>query len=339
MRCPNHLRKEVSGYCSVCAAFMCEECLKEHEGQLYCPKHFKPFQQEAEKQAERARVRQRHSRHKLVVHYLDGRIAKGISMAMNVRDSGFHLECVDNSGATIEQTEKVRFKDVKAVFNVRSFDGKADKNESHPDYTPGGSRVIVVFKDGEEMPGVTLNPYDPDDDRFYLIPEDTSSNNINVLVEATAVEGVYDPQEYEDIKRRKEEEKARQKQQEQAAAIENDVEIGQEESMGDFYFQTHNYKGAVGEYKKALNASPNSPRLKRKVVVSYINVGIQHIKDRDYLKAMECMDRALELEPDNPHALKKAKQLQKVIKKTQRRMEEYNRQKQRAQGGIDDFDL
>lgn len=341
MRCPNHLRKEVAGYCCICAAFMCEDCLTTHEGQLYCPKHYKPFAQEKARAEVSREVRKRHGRHKLVVHFLDGRIEKGICMVMNVKDSGFHLECVDERGATVGRTEKVRFKDLKAVFNVHSFDGKTDKPEHHPDYAPGGSKVTVVFKDGEEMPGTTMNPYDPDDPRFYLLPEDVKSNNITVLVEATAVQGVYTAEELAEFKKAKE----RKERQEQAkiaqAEQQESAELSQEESMGDFYFETHNYTGALEQYRISMNSAPNSRRIRKKYVISAINVGIQYIKSRDYLNALKYMKLALEVEPDNPHAIKKSKQLEKVIKKTQRRMEEYARQKEqmRATTPPPDFDL
>ena len=70
-----------------------------------------------------------------------------------------------------------------------------------------------------------------------------------------------------------------------------------------------------------------SVRLNKKIVVSLINIGIQYIKSRDYPVALEYMDRALERDPNNPHAKKKTKQLRKVIEKTQRQMREYHEQR------------
>ncbi|MCH7910014.1 MAG: hypothetical protein IIB38_10400 [Candidatus Hydrogenedentes bacterium] len=59
------------------------------------------------------------------------------------------------------------------------------------------------------------------------------------------------------------------------------------------------------------------------MVVSTINAGIGFIKSRDYPDALKYMERALEIDPGNHHAEKKAKQLRKVIEKTQRRMKAY----------------
>ena len=77
--------------------------------------------------------------------------------------------------------------------------------------------------------------------------------------------------------------------------------------MGDFYFEQRNYQPAFEQYSLALEKHPDSGRNRRKAVVSAVNVGIGFIKTRDYPDALRWMDVALGIDPENPHAMKKAK--------------------------------
>ena len=158
-----------------------------------------------------------------------------------------------------------------------------------------------------------------------MIPVDAGSNNITILIEAAAVEAVYTPEEYAQLEVKKPAEK------ESVALVTKDTTgIGQEESMGDFYFETRTYGTALEQYLLALRSHPDSQRLKTKVAVASINIGIQHIKKREYPKALACMEIALDNDPNNIHAKKKAKQLQKIIEKTERRMRAYAKQSERG---------
>ena len=326
MKCPNHLRTEAAGYCCVCGTFFCEACLTRHEGQVYCKRHYKPIAQKMERAQKHEEVKKRHGRHNLVVRYVDGRIEKGICFMLNPESSGFTLECVNAQGATLDKTVRIRFSELKALFTVKSFDGKFDKNERYSEYTPGGSNVFVKFKDGEVIEGATLQAYNPDATRFYMIPIDAKSNNITILIEGAAVEAVYTPEEYAQLEAKKP-----AKNEESVAPVTKDTTgIGQEESMGDFYFETRTYGTAQEQYLLALRSHPDSQRLKTKVAVASINIGIQHIKKREYPKALACMETALDSDPTNIHAKKKAKQLQKIIEKTERRMRAYAKQSERG---------
>ena len=200
-----------------------------------------------------------------------------------------------------------------------------------------------------------MHAYVPGHPRFYMIPSDRNSKFINVLVEAAAVERVFSPDEYREYAKQEKEARRQRKEAARAAASgvategggdmdsdsvilntpsEPEAALSQEESMGDFYFETHNYPGALEQYELARAAFPNSVRLRRKVVVATVNIGIQYIKSREYPQALVYMEQALELEPKNPHAKKKAKQLRKVIEKTEKRMREYY--EQQAKGGNGD---
>jgi len=330
MKCPNHLTRNAAGYCSVCGTFFCEDCLHHHEGNTYCPKHYKPIEEKLDQGKRTEEARKRHGRHHLVVHYRDGRHVQGTSRSLSLREAGFFLECEDDRGISTGESIRISFDELKMICNVKSYDGKFDRHEQYQEYAPGGSRVVVKFMDGEVAEGITLQAFNPNAPRFYLIPQDPESNNINILVESAAVEKTFTPDEFRAyVQQRKEAKKA---QRSQEIVAEKEAELGQHESMGDFYFETHNYDGALSEYKLARKEFPDSSRVRKKIVVATVNIGIQHIKAREYPKALEYMRKALELDPENPHALKKTKQLNHIIKKTERRMREYQEQRQRQQG-------
>lgn len=346
MKCPNHLLTDVAGYCAVCGMFACESCLTVHEGNKYCSRHYKPIADKLKADAQSVEVRKKHGRQHLVVHYANGKTAQGISRSMNTREAGFFLEIEDSKGILTGDTERIQFGDIKYIANVKSYSGKFDPADQHPEYNATGSPVVVRFRDGEVLDGTTMHNYVPNEPRFYLIPHDPMSNNINILIEQSAIERVFTPEEYETEKSLAKEQKAQRRKNDsdlrrRAADSESvddmaddaipEPELSQEESMGDFYFETHNYPSALEQYVMARNKAPHSVRLRKKVTVSTLNIGIQYIKSREFPKALEYMEQALVLDPKNPHAKKKAKQLRKTIEKTERRMREYYADQERKQ--------
>jgi hypothetical protein len=217
-------------------------------------------ERQAREERQKLREKKRHQRQRLVVRYLDGRTVYGVSFALNPREPGFHLDETDPNGVTTGESIQVDFSDLKAVFYVKSFDGKYDKNETHREWAPEGTEVVVEFTDGEAIHGNTQHPYNPRDVRFYLIPLEDDTNNISILVEGSAVKGVYPPSEY---KAKKAQERAERKQQEGA-------DVTQEETMGDFYFETRNYKSAQEQYEKALEQFPQSRRLAQEETCGFL---------------------------------------------------------------------
>ncbi len=320
MKCPNHLLRNAAGYCCVCGSFFCEDCLTRHEGNLYCPKHYKPIAAKHEEELKRAESRKRHARHALIAYFKDGHREQGVCHAMNIREPGFHLSCEDDRGATTGKTARIRFADLRCVANVKSYTGKFDKSQPQEEHTQGGTEVVVEFEDGEVIDGRTVHVFDPDAPRFYLIPKDPNSNYINVLVERSALSGIYSPDEWASRKAAAENKRRQLKAEGQVVGS---TPTSQEETMGDFYFEQHNYTGALEQYRVAARRAPDSPRLKKKSLAATLNIGIGHVKRRDYPKALEWMEKALEIDPDNDAAVRKAKQLRKIIEKTTRRMQAY----------------
>jgi tetratricopeptide (TPR) repeat protein len=262
------------------------------------------YLQKRQEQAKRRQTRQR-----LVVRYADGRTEYGVCFALNPKEGSFHLDLTDKDGVTTGKTKQIRYADLKAVFYVKSFDGKFDKGVRFHEWAAEGNELIVEFKDGEVIRGLSVHHYDPDEPRFYLVPKDPATNNISILIERAAVAHTYTPEEYE--ARRAEKLEARK-------ATEAAAELTQEETLGDFYFETRNYAGALEQYTLAAKKFPQSGRIRRKMLAAQFNIGVQHIKRREYAQAMAAMQKVLHMDPRNAHAQKKVAQLQRILERGQR---------------------
>ena len=121
----------------------------------------------------------------VVAHFKDGRILKGTSLAVDPSKPGFPLR--PKTGKAVD----VSFKDLKALFFVRSFEGDAAHNDSSEPApgdprTKGSTLVKLEFDDGEVLTGL-VNAYPPIKQFFYMNPADYSSNNIRILVNRGAV--------------------------------------------------------------------------------------------------------------------------------------------------------
>ncbi len=271
---------------------------------------FSRFQEErAQRQQEETRkledARKKHTRILLVVGFRDGRRERGVTFALNPRDAGFYLDLANEDGATTGKTLNVRFSELKAVFYVKSFDGKFSRSRQYRELSPEGPPLVAEFFDGEIIKGTALHPFSPDEPRFTLVPEELN-NNISILVERAALKGLYSPDEY----RQRKEAEARQQ-------IENQggTDLSQEETLADFQSEARNYEQAYELYRAALRKFPSSMRLRKKVVYTQYNIGIQYIKRRDYMQALRWMEEVLKADPRNSHAQKKVLQLRKVVER------------------------
>lgn len=310
MKCQFHPRSDIVGYCHVCGAFGCQECMVRHEGILYCQRHYRPIAQRLEEEKKQESARHKHIRQRLVVRFSDGRLVYGYCLALNPKEHGFHLEIADKVGGVgVGQTTPIRFSDLKAVFFVKSFDGNFDKSLRYREWSPEGNQMVVEFKDGEVIRGSTLHRYEPTDGRFYMIPDDPGSNNISILIESSSVAAVYTPQEYE----------ARQHEKKlEIMSAPQGADLSQEETLGDFDFETRNYHAALEKYQAAQKKFPQSSRIRRKILASQYNIGVQHVKRREFAMALEWMQKVLKADPENAHAKKKMIQLRRILDKSAR---------------------
>ena len=121
--------------------------------------------------------------HIMVLHFLDGKIMKGWGSLISPFDK--IMEFQDLSG----EVHIVDLSKIKGAFYVKSFEGSRKKGKPvEATWLPKGERIKVVFKDGEEMEGISQIPEDFKNlQGFYLVPCDASSNNYRVFVNILAV--------------------------------------------------------------------------------------------------------------------------------------------------------
>lgn len=257
---------------------------------------------EREEKRRHHEAKKRHARHSLVVRMKDGSVKYGVAFRFNHRDEKFHLDCCDKDGHTLEERIEVPFSEVKAVFNVKSYTGKFNPEHFQPLQAEGGN-FVVEFQDGEVVKGRTTQPQAERHPRFFLIPDDETSNNISILVERSAVAFIGSPEEYAE----------RRRQQKQATVEENASPPTQAETTGDFYFEMRDYDQALPHYLQAANEAGESRRLKKKLLATHYNIGVRFLKRRDYPTALQSMEAVLAIDPRNEHARKKYTKLKKII--------------------------
>jgi hypothetical protein len=117
---------------------------------------------------------------KVVARFADGRLVKGISLNVDTTKPSCHVRTADGT------MHEVRFAELKALFFVKSLDGDPSHNESstvsESDPRVRGSHVIEFrFRDGERLVALA-NRYPPLGVLFFVVPADTRSNNIRILV-------------------------------------------------------------------------------------------------------------------------------------------------------------
>jgi hypothetical protein len=127
---------------------------------------------------------------KIVIHYQDGKLLKGITNDFFPDKDIFHLIPADAPSGTIPII--VSISELKAVFFVKQFYGNSrhdDIKEFDPAKNLIGRRLKVTFKDGELMVGVTTG-YDHGRPGFFITPADPQSNIERCFVVTKATKDV-----------------------------------------------------------------------------------------------------------------------------------------------------
>ena len=124
----------------------------------------------------------------IVARYIDGRTIKGTSLDVAQDRSNCHVRTAE--GAMVE----VEFTDLKALFFVKSLDGNAKHVEGNTvaptDPRLRGAKLVEVkFQDGEAIVGLSMR-WPPNKPFFFLVPVDSKSNNIRILVNHAQVESL-----------------------------------------------------------------------------------------------------------------------------------------------------
>ena len=130
-------------------------------------------------------------RNLIVARYQDGRIVKGTTYDFGPQKKGFHVVPIGEEGRKVTE---VLFSDLKAVFFVKSLEGKQDhpltKDVSEEKAEPGiQMKVKITFLDGETLMGTTQG-YTLEREGFFIVPLEEDSNNLRIFVISKAVKGV-----------------------------------------------------------------------------------------------------------------------------------------------------
>lgn len=123
--------------------------------------------------------------HKVVAHFVDGRVVKGISHDINPKRPFCHIRTSENG------TVSVKLSDLKALFFVKDLAGDPKREDGRvletKDPRARGARPIEVeFGDGERVVGLTVG-YPPVGPFFFVLPADGRSNNVRIMVNQAAV--------------------------------------------------------------------------------------------------------------------------------------------------------
>jgi len=306
LRCPVHPKKDIVGYCGECGTLGCDQCVKKLQGTLLCVRCYRKQYGKMAAEHQRQARRNRRQKQRLVIRFADGRVLKGISYTIDLESAGFRLT-PEGAHPEVDEDVFVKFADVKAVFFVRDFEGKFDPKTVQQEYAPEGSEVTVVFPDGEVIEGFSLTRLDDTSPRFHMIPKDQKGNNISLIVErANTVEiqrGHVAPAMPANTRREAEE-----------------APLSQEETLGDFYFETKNYVAALPQYEQAFAKHRGSVRLKRKISLTKYNVAVHYIKIKEFEMAIRLFEEVLREEPDTHTKFHRA--AKRKLLKLQRAMSE-----------------
>lgn len=123
--------------------------------------------------------------HKVVAHYIGGRVVKGVSHDVNPKRPFCHIRTAEHG------TVSVKLLDLKALFFVKDLTGDSKREESRMLETRdprarGSFPIEVEFGDGERVNGLIAG-YPPQGPFFFVLPVDARSNNVRILVNQAAV--------------------------------------------------------------------------------------------------------------------------------------------------------
>mgnify|MGYP001571831094 CR=1 FL=1 len=122
---------------------------------------------------------------KIVLHFLDKRIVKGITNNFSPNKKLFHIEEM-----VTKKTIEVDVGQLKGIFFVKSHEGNKQYKEKKNIKRSGlGRKVTVTFRDGETVIGYTTG-FSRDRAGFYLFPEDPDSNTIKIFVVIDATKAI-----------------------------------------------------------------------------------------------------------------------------------------------------
>lgn len=122
---------------------------------------------------------------KVVVHYPDGPLLKGVTNDFFPNKDLFHV--VDEETGELRE---VLLTNLKAVFFVKEFEGDSSyQDRTDVERTGFGKKIQVDFKDGETVVGY-CSGFTKNRPGFFVFPSDPKSNNDRIYVITSATEDV-----------------------------------------------------------------------------------------------------------------------------------------------------
>jgi hypothetical protein len=128
----------------------------------------------------------------VVARYRDGKLVKGVTYDFGPNKKVFHVNSPEGNGKKIFT---VSFAELKAVFFVKTFEGKQDhppvKEPSREEGDGTGTiiKMKITFFDNETLIGTTQG-YNPERPGFFVVPLEKDDNNSRVFVISSAVKQV-----------------------------------------------------------------------------------------------------------------------------------------------------
>ncbi|HET6464572.1 MAG TPA: hypothetical protein VFH55_03060 [Nitrospiria bacterium] len=120
---------------------------------------------------------------RMVVHFQDGQIVKGNSHDFFPNKDVFHLNLLDQPPS--EKPMEISVSQLKAIFFVKDFWGQKERKKRKGfavgEKSPYGKKVVVQFKDKEQLYGFTQG-YSATRPGFFLFPAEPQSNNEKIFV-------------------------------------------------------------------------------------------------------------------------------------------------------------
>jgi hypothetical protein len=115
-----------------------------------------------------------------VVAFLNGQRRKGYVFNFSPIKDKFRL--FPTEPAQEKSGSEILVNDLKAIFFVKDLEGDPENSETRGGDKPlHGRKIVVIFKDGEELPGTT-EAYSPQKLGFFMFPLGKNSNNLRVFV-------------------------------------------------------------------------------------------------------------------------------------------------------------
>jgi Family of unknown function (DUF6982)/PilZ domain len=125
---------------------------------------------------------------RIVIRYNNGNMLKGFTHNFVATKGFIHVSA--DPLASLDGRTAVPFTEVKAIFFVRDHEGNPGYAESKTlDPSIRGRNVSVIFADGEELVGTSVN-YNSSAPGFFVHPADLESNNERVFIVAASVRAV-----------------------------------------------------------------------------------------------------------------------------------------------------